>query len=67
MVNALYCADAHCVANHFAVLEQLKAFLREGSATTAINYSLIAGGIALAIIAVVTGTYQVPPSPGHDD
>jgi pilus assembly protein Flp/PilA len=37
----------------FAVLPQLKAFLQEESATTAIEYSLIAGGIALAIIAVV--------------
>jgi pilus assembly protein Flp/PilA len=55
LVNARYCADAHCVANHFAVLAQLKAFLQEESATTAIEYSLIAGGIALAIIAVVMG------------
>ena len=37
MVNARYCADAHCVANHFAVLAQLKPFLQEESATTAMG------------------------------
>jgi pilus assembly protein Flp/PilA len=37
------------------MLLTLKAFLRDESGATAIEYSLIAGGIALAIIATVKG------------
>jgi pilus assembly protein Flp/PilA len=37
------------------MLQILKAFLRDQSGATAIEYSLIAGSIALAIIATVKG------------
>lgn len=36
-------------------MQALKAFLSDKSGATAIEYSLIAGGIALAIIATVYG------------
>ena len=37
------------------MLAMLKAFLRNESGATAIEYSIIAGGIALAILATVQG------------
>ena len=37
------------------MLRALRAFVRDESGATAIEYSLIAGGIALAIIAAVKG------------
>jgi pilus assembly protein Flp/PilA len=37
------------------MLAMLKAFLRDESGATAIEYSIIAGGIALAIITTVKG------------
>jgi pilus assembly protein Flp/PilA len=37
------------------MLAMLKAFLRNDSGATAIEYSIIAGGIALAILATVMG------------
>jgi len=37
------------------MLRVLQAFVRDESGATAIEYSLIAGGIALAIIATVKG------------
>jgi pilus assembly protein Flp/PilA len=37
------------------MLRVLRAFVRDESGATAIEYSLIAGGIALAIIATVKG------------
>jgi pilus assembly protein Flp/PilA len=37
------------------MLARLKAFLRDESAATAIEYGLIAAGISVAIIAVVNG------------
>jgi pilus assembly protein Flp/PilA len=37
------------------MLSTLKAFLRDESGATAIEYSIIAGGIALAIIVTVKG------------
>jgi pilus assembly protein Flp/PilA len=37
------------------VRERLQAFLKDESGATAIEYGLIAAGIALAIIAVVNG------------
>jgi pilus assembly protein Flp/PilA len=37
------------------MLVQIKAFLRDESATTAIEYGLIAAGISIAIISVVKG------------
>jgi pilus assembly protein Flp/PilA len=36
-------------------MKTLKTFLRDDSGATAIEYALIASGIALAIIAVVNG------------
>jgi pilus assembly protein Flp/PilA len=36
--------------------KQIKAFLRDESGATAIEYGLIAAGISIAIIAVVQGT-----------
>jgi pilus assembly protein Flp/PilA len=45
--------NLHC-AKH-GVMQTLKAFLSDESGATAIEYSLIAGGIALAIIATVKG------------
>jgi len=40
---------------YLAMISQIKAFLRDEGAATAIEYSLIAGAIALAIIAVTKG------------
>ena len=40
------------------VMQTLKAFLRDESAATAIEYNIIAGGIAVAIIATV---YSIGP------
>ena len=37
------------------MLARLKAFLRDESAATAIEYGLIAAGISVAIIAIVNG------------
>jgi pilus assembly protein Flp/PilA len=37
------------------MLAQLRAFLRDESAATAIEYGLIAAGIAIAIISVTKG------------
>jgi pilus assembly protein Flp/PilA len=37
------------------MLAQIKAFLRDDSGATAIEYGLIAAGISVAIIAVVNG------------
>jgi pilus assembly protein Flp/PilA len=37
------------------MVRKLKAFLKDESAATAIEYGLIAAGIAVAIIAVVQG------------
>jgi pilus assembly protein Flp/PilA len=37
------------------MLTQIKAFLRDESGATAIEYGLIAAGISVAIIAVVKG------------
>jgi pilus assembly protein Flp/PilA len=37
------------------MLGQIKAFIRDESGATAIEYSLIAGAIALALIAVTKG------------
>ena len=37
------------------MLKQLKTFIKDESAATAIEYGLIAAGISLAIIAVVNG------------
>jgi pilus assembly protein Flp/PilA len=36
-------------------MQMLKAFLRDESGATAIEYALIAGGISIAIIATVKG------------
>jgi pilus assembly protein Flp/PilA len=40
------------------MIRMLRAFLKDKSAATAIEYSIIAGGIALAIIATV---YSIGP------
>jgi pilus assembly protein Flp/PilA len=37
------------------MLERLRAFLRDESGATAIEYGLIAAGISIAVIAVVNG------------
>jgi len=37
------------------MLQKLRAFLKDESAATAIEYGLIAAGIAVAIIPVITG------------
>ena len=37
------------------MLKQLKTFIKDESAATAIEYGLIAAGISVAIIAVVNG------------
>ena len=37
------------------VVKKIKAFLRDESAATAIEYGLIAAGISVAVIAVVNG------------
>lgn len=37
------------------MIRKLKAFLKDKSAATAIEYGLIASGVALAIISVVKG------------
>ena len=37
------------------VVKKIKAFLRDKSAATAIEYGLIAAGISVAVIAVVNG------------
>jgi pilus assembly protein Flp/PilA len=37
------------------VAKKIKAFLRDESAATAIEYGLIAAGISVAVIAVVNG------------
>jgi pilus assembly protein Flp/PilA len=42
-------------ADYPVMLRVLRAFVRDESGATAIEYSLIAGGIALAIIAAVKG------------
>jgi pilus assembly protein Flp/PilA len=42
-------------ADDQVMLRVLRAFVRDESGATAIEYSLIAGGIALAIIATVKG------------
>jgi len=42
-------------ADDAVMLRVLRAFVRDESGATAIEYSLIAGGIALAIIATVKG------------
>jgi len=42
-------------ADYPVMLRVLRAFVRDESGATAIEYSLIAGGIALAIIATVKG------------
>jgi len=38
-----------------SIIRMLKAFLKDESAATAIEYGLIAAGISVAIIAVVNG------------
>jgi pilus assembly protein Flp/PilA len=47
--------DSRATSNHAVMLAMLKAFLRNDSGATAIEYSIIAGGIALAILATVMG------------
>ena len=44
-----------CSIYKLAMLRKLIAFLKDESAATAIEYGLIAAGIALAIIPVITG------------
>jgi pilus assembly protein Flp/PilA len=40
-------------AHNFDILRQIKSFLKDESAATAIEYALIAAGIAIAIITAV--------------
>jgi pilus assembly protein Flp/PilA len=44
-----------CSAQRTRALAAFAAFLRDQSAATAIEYSIIAAGIALVIVAVVNG------------
>ena len=48
-------ADLGLIAYKVSILMRLKAFLKDESGTTAIEYGLIAAGISVAIIAVVNG------------
>jgi pilus assembly protein Flp/PilA len=44
-----------CTPYHLGMVHKLRAFLRDETAATAIEYSLLAAGISIAIISIVKG------------
>lgn len=54
-LNTTFYATFRVLAYHLGMVKNLRTFLKDESGATAIEYGLIAAGVALAIITAVKG------------